>query len=312
MKKQDEIDEQLAAGRRKAEMRKKQNEIDTLTEKHDISRLEEESARTKQVANQEKELARNGTRLRPTQSQKVTKQLQPCKGPQECYRTFKAISTSTNPATGHELREQNAHSWQDRHKVTDKESHLRNNKEPCFGRIDSKSIVGSPWRSNRESVESSSTLTIVKQTQPRHTSSKESSSGRHESLKRKDELLGKQEEMLLLKTLDWTTKGKCTMKNWKPDQMKCSDKCPNHGKLQDKTIKCEAQEDSIVTIVENNANKGFSENLIAEWVWNWPETFVVDNGWQDFRSETLLMDTEQGLEEDTHLVMSKHLIVQTE
>ena len=312
MKKQDEIDEQLAAGRRKAEMRKKQNEIDTLTEKHEISRLEEESARTKQVANQEKELARNGTRLRPTQSQKVTKQLQPCKGPQECYRTFKAISTSTNPATGHELREQNAHSWQDRHKVTDKESHLRNNKEPCFGRIDSKSIVGSPWRSNRESVESSSTLTIVKQTQPRHTSSKESSSGRHESLKRKDELLGKQEEMLLLKTLDWTTKGKCTMKNWKPDQMKCSDKCPNHGKLQDKTIKCEAQEDSIVTIVENNANKGFSENLIAEWVWNWPETFVVDNGWQDFRSETLLMDTEQGLEEDTHLVMSKHLIVQTE
>ena len=34
-----------------------------------------------------------------------------------------------------------------------------------------------------------------------------------ESLKRKDELLSKQEEMVLLKSLDWTTKGKCTVKN---------------------------------------------------------------------------------------------------
>ena len=52
MKKQDEIDEQLAAGRRKAEMRRKQDEIDTLTKKLEIARLEEESSRTKQVANQ--------------------------------------------------------------------------------------------------------------------------------------------------------------------------------------------------------------------------------------------------------------------
>ena len=78
MKKQDEIDEQLAAARRKAEMRRKQHEIDTLTEKLEIAKLEE-SARTKQMTNQEKALARNGIRLRPTQSQKVTKQLQPCK-----------------------------------------------------------------------------------------------------------------------------------------------------------------------------------------------------------------------------------------
>ena len=47
-------------------------------------------------------------------------------------------------------------------------------------------------------------------------------------------------------------------------------------------------------------------------MWNWPETFVVDNGWQDFRSETLLVDTKQVLEEEIHLVMSEHLVVQTE
>ena len=102
------------------------------------------------------------------------------------------------------------------------------------------------------------------------------------------------------------------MKKWKPEQMKCSDKSPNHGKLQDKTIKREAHEDSNMTNVESDPNKGTSKNLIAEWMWNWPETFVVDIGWQDFRSETLLVDTEQVLEEEIHLVMSEHLIVQTE
>ena len=196
--------------------------------------------------------------------------------------------------------------------VTDKKSHLRNNEELCFGQIDSKSIVGSHLRSNRESVESSSTMTIVKQTQPRHTSSKESSRYRNESLKRKDERMGKQEERASLKALDCTTKGKCTVKKWKSEQMKCSDKCPNHGTLQDKTIKREAHEDSNMTNIESNANKGTSKNLIAEWMWNWPETFFVDNGWQDFRSEILLVDTEQVLEEEIHLVMSEHLVVQTE
>ena len=308
MKKQDEIDEQLAAARRKAEIRRKQHEIDTLKEKLEIAKLEE-SARTKQMANQEKEIARNGIRLRPTQSQKMTKQLQPCKGPQECYRTFKTISNSTKPLTGTELREQSAHSRKDRHGVTNKESHLRNNKEPCFGRIDSKSIVGSHSRSNHKSVESSSMMRIVKHTQTKQTSSKQRSSDRSESLKRKDERMCKQEEMALLKALDCTTKGKCTMKRWQHEQIKCSDMCPNHGKLQDK---CEAHEDSKKTNVESDANKETSKRLAAEWMWNRPETFVVDIGWQDFRSGTLLVDTQQVLEEETHLVMSEHLIVQTE
>ena len=308
---QDEIDEQLAAARRKAERRRKQDEIDTLTEKLGIARLEEESARTKQIANREIELARNEMQLKLTQSQKMTKQLQPCKGPQECYRTFKAISNSTKPLTRTELREQSAHSRKDRHGVTNLESHLRNNKEPCFGRIVSKSIVGSHLRSNHKSVESSSMMRIVKHTQSKQTSSKQRSSDRNESLKRKDELLGKQ-EMVLLKTLDWTTKEKCTMEKWNPEQVKCSDKFPNHGKLQDKIIKREAHEDSNVANAGSNTNKGTSKNLIAEWMWNWPETFVVDIGWQDFRSETLLVDTEQVLEEEIHLVMSEHLIVQTE
>ena len=153
------------------------------------------------------ELARNEMQLKLTQSQKVTKQSQPCKGPQDCYRTFKAISNSIKLPTGHELREQSAQSRKDGHKVTDKESHLRNNKEPCFGRIDSKCIVGSHWRSNHKSVESSSMMRTVKQTQTRQTSSKQSSSDRNESLKRKDECMGKQEEMALPNALDWTTRG---------------------------------------------------------------------------------------------------------
>ena len=152
----------------------------------------------------------------------------------------------------------------------------------------------------------------MKQTQTKQTSSKENSSDHNESLKRKDELLGKQEEMVLLKTLDWTTKGKCTMKKWEPEQMKCSDKCPNHGKLQDKIIKHEAHEDSNMTNVESNANKETSKRLTAEWMWNWPETFVVDDSWQDFRSETLLVDNTQVFKDEIHMVMNEHLVVQTE
>ena len=94
--------------------------------------------------------------------------------------------------------------------------------------------------------------------------------------------------------------------------MKCSEKCPNHGKLQERTIKREAHEDSNMTNVESDANKETSKNLTTQWIWNWPETFVVDDDWQDFRSETLLLDTTEVLEEEIHLVMSKHLIVQTE
>ena len=265
MKKQDEIDEQLAAARRKAEIRKKQEEMDMriLAEELEIAKLEEETARAKQVLKNDMDSARNEMQLKLTQSQKVTKQLQPCKVPQECYRTFKAISNSTKPLTGAELREQSAHSWNNMNEMTNKESPQRSNKEPCFGRTDSKSIVGSHWRSNHKSVEGSSMMRTVKQTQLRQTSSKESSSGRNESLKRKDDVLGKQEERASLKALDCTIKGKCTMKGWKPEQMKCSDKCPNHGKLQDK---CEAHEDSKKTNVEIDANKETSKRLAAEWI----------------------------------------------
>ena len=88
--------------------------------------------------------------------------------------------------------------------------------------------------------------------------------------------------------------------------MKCSEKCPNHGKLQEKTINCEAHENTNMTKEESEANKRTSKNLTAEWMWNWPETFVVDDGWQDFRSKTLLVDTRQVLEEEIHLVTSEH------
>ena len=312
MRKQDEIDERLAAARRKAEIRKKQGEMDMrmLTEKLEIAKLEEEFARAKQILKNDMDSARNEMQLKLTQSQKVTKQLQPSKGPQKCYRTFKASSTSRKPLTGTERRGQNPHSRNNMNEVANKESHQRRNKEPCFGRTDSKSIVGSPWRSNHKSIENCSMMRTVKQTQTEQTSSNQSSGDRNESLKRrKDELLGKQEERASLKALDCTTKGKCTMKRWQHEQIKCSDMCPNHGKLQDK---CEAHEDSKKTNVESDANKETSKRLAAEWMWNRPETFVVDNGWQDFRSGTLLVDTQQVLEEETHLVMCEHLVVQTE
>ena len=78
MKKQDEIDEQLAAARRKAEIRKKQGEMDMriLAEELEIAKLEEETARAKQVLKNDMDSARNEMQLKLTQSQKVTKQLQ--------------------------------------------------------------------------------------------------------------------------------------------------------------------------------------------------------------------------------------------
>ena len=60
------------------------------------------------------------------------------------------------------------------------------------------------------------------------------------------------------------------------------------------------------------ANKGTSKFLTAECIQNWSETFIVDNGRQDVRSETLLVDAKQVLEEEIHLCMSEHSIVQTE
>ena len=91
MKKQDEIDVQLAAEKRQAEIRKKQEEMHMtiLAEELEIAKLEE-SARSKQVTNQELEITRNGIQLKKRQPQKVTEKLQPCKGQQKCYRTFKA------------------------------------------------------------------------------------------------------------------------------------------------------------------------------------------------------------------------------
>ena len=59
------------------------------------------------------------------------------------------------------------------------------------------------------------------------------------------------------------------------------------------------------------ANKGTSKFLTAECIQNWSKTFIVDNSRQDVRSETLLMDTKQVLEEDIHLGMSEHSISQT-
>ena len=59
----------------------------------------------------------------------------------------------------------------------------------------------------------------------------------------------------------------------------------------------------------NVGNKGISKLPKAESIQNWSETIIVDNGRQDFRSETLLVDTKHVVEEDIHLVISDHSIV---
>ena len=67
-----------------------------------------------------------------------------------------------------------------------------------------------------------------------------------------------------------------------------------------------------MTNAECETNKGISKLLTAECIQNWSETTVVENGRQDFRSETILANAKQALEEDFHLVISEHSIVQKE
>ena len=59
LKKQEEIDEQLAAKRRQAEIRKKHEEMDKLTEELDIAKLQE--ARALRISENEIEIARRGS-----------------------------------------------------------------------------------------------------------------------------------------------------------------------------------------------------------------------------------------------------------
>ena len=59
------------------------------------------------------------------------------------------------------------------------------------------------------------------------------------------------------------------------------------------------------------ANQGTSQLITTECIQKLSETFIVDNGRQDVRSETLLVDTKQVLEEDIHWGMSEHSISQT-
>ena len=60
------------------------------------------------------------------------------------------------------------------------------------------------------------------------------------------------------------------------------------------------------------ANQGTSPLITTECLQKWSKTFIVDNSRQDVHSETLLVDTKQVLEEEIHLGMSEHSIVQTE
>ena len=60
MKKQEEIDEQLAAKKREAEIRKKHEEMDKLTEELEIAKLEEEKERAKRISEKEMEITRAG------------------------------------------------------------------------------------------------------------------------------------------------------------------------------------------------------------------------------------------------------------
>ena len=65
MKKQEEIDEQLAAKKREAEIRKKHEELDKLTEELEIAKLEEEKERAKRISDcWRQSIARAETQIR--------------------------------------------------------------------------------------------------------------------------------------------------------------------------------------------------------------------------------------------------------
>ena len=102
----------------------------------------------------------------------------------------------------------------------------------------------------------------MKRTRTRQTSSTDSSSDPIESMKRKDELMGKQKETASIKSPNQKLKGKCTMKKWESGLFKCSDKSSNYEKLRDKIIKREALKDSNMTNVESDANKPRSVSLL--------------------------------------------------
>ena len=61
MKKQEEIDEQLAAKRRQGEIPKKHEEMDKFTEELEFAKLQEEKARALQISEKEIEIARAGS-----------------------------------------------------------------------------------------------------------------------------------------------------------------------------------------------------------------------------------------------------------
>ena len=67
--------------------------------------------------------------------------------------------------------------------------------------------------------------------------------------------MGKQEEIATLESPNQKLKATGTMKNWKPEQMKCSDMCPNIGKFRDTIIKREALEDSNINSAERETTK---------------------------------------------------------
>ena len=60
----------------------------------------------------------------------------------------------------------------------------------------------------------------------------------------------------------------------------------------------------------NVAIEGTSKLSTAEYIQNWSETVVVENCRQDFRSETLVVNTTQVLEDEIHFGKSEHSIVQ--
>ena len=100
------------------------------------------------------------------------------------------------------------------------------------------------------------------------------------------------------------------MKKWKPELMKCFQTCVQL--MEAKISNVNYLGTQIKKKAECETNKSTSKLLTAKCTWNRSETFVVDDGWEDFRSENLLVDTKQVLKEENIFAMNQHLIVQTE
>ena len=294
-KKQEKTDEQLIAKKRLGKIRKKRDYIKLWIPAEDLelAKLGEENAMNSEVTNKAEEIAQNGIQRRLTHSQDVANQLRASRGQHKNYRAFLATSTSTNPPTGNELRERSAHSQKDINKVTSKESNLRTNKTFFLDNLMQRVVLdrlcarirkntfklGRPWE--QWSKLQAWNVQVIKMNRRKQRTISWTSEKKRFCLK----LLTRQKKERRWRNLYLSKSSVQTS----PELMET-------WRTKSSTVSHLRAKYSSIAVCK--ANKRTSKLLRGEYIWDWPETFVVDDGWQDFLSETLFVYTIQALEEE--------------